>query len=66
MFLEKDNCAASKKELILESQIQKKIPRSNSWDFLLVVLKLSNIIILNQINIQVNLVFQFFSWRDKV
>jgi hypothetical protein len=34
MFLEKDNCAASKKELILESQI-KKIPRSNSWDFCL-------------------------------
>jgi hypothetical protein len=33
MFLEKDNCAASKKELIFESQIQKKIPRSNSWDF---------------------------------
>jgi hypothetical protein len=37
MFLEKDNCAASKKELILGKSNTKKIPRSNSWDFYLIV-----------------------------
>jgi hypothetical protein len=57
MFLEKDNCAS--KELIFRKSIQKI--QEVILGFFVCSLKLSNIIILNQINIQVNLVFHLLA-----